>query len=175
MTNINKPIVNRVAQSGIITLNLEDYYQTGERLVFDLKDYLFMKLILKERDFRKALKEHDWTQYQDKFVAITCTADAIIPVWAYMLVSSYLQPFAKEIVQGDLPALESILFYKALSKIQPADFQDKRVVIKGCGDLPVSPYAYAEITRLLKPVVKSLMYGEPCSTVPIYKKPRVKK
>ncbi|GAB2840746.1 DUF2480 family protein [Ferruginibacter profundus] len=161
---------NKVAESGIITLNLEDYYPKGDTAVFDLKDYLFMGLILKEKDFREALKNLDLTPYSNKNVALTCTADAIIPMWAYMLAASYLQPVAANVVFGNEDFLQKTLFLKNLYSINTADFTDKRVVIKGCGDLPVSESAYVEITNLLRPVAKSIMYGEPCSTVPIFKK-----
>ena len=164
-------MINKVADSGIITLNLEDYYPKGETAVFDLKEYLFMGLILKEKDFREALKNLNLTPYQDKNVALTCTADAIIPMWAYMLVASYLQPVTKAIVFGNEDFLQKTLFLKNIYSINPADYTDKRVVIKGCGELPVTESAYVEITNLLRPVAKSIMYGEPCSTVPIYKKP----
>ena len=164
-------IVNKVANSGLITLNLEDFLPKGETLVFDLKDHLFMGLILKEKDFREALKNTDWTVYKDKNVAITCTADAIIPLWAYMLVTSYLQSQAKNIYVGTEEEMHRHLFLQNINTINPADFQDQRIVVKGCGDIPVGAFAYAEITRLLLPYVKSIMYGEPCSTVPIYKKP----
>jgi len=163
-------IVNKVAESGLITLDLEEYYPKEEIVVFDLKDYLFMELILKEKDFRTALQNHDWNQYQDKNVALTCTADAIIPMWAYMLVASYLQPFANEIIFGNKEAAISMLVSKNLSKIRGEAFTDKRVVIKGCGDVQIPESAYVEITNKLRPFVKSIMYGEPCSTVPIYKK-----
>ncbi|MGG9963974.1 DUF2480 family protein [Ferruginibacter sp. SUN106] len=163
-------MANKVAESGIITLNLEDYYPKGDTAVFDLKDYLFMGLILKEKDFREALKNLDLTTYANKNVALTCTADAIIPMWAYMLAASYLQPVALSVVFGNEDFLQKTLFLKNLYTINTADFADKRVVIKGCGDLPISESAYVEITNLLRPVAKSIMYGEPCSTVPIFKK-----
>lgn len=163
-------MTNKVAESGIITLNLEDYYPKEETAVFDLKEYLFMELILKEKDFREALKNLDLAPYQNKNVALTCTADAIIPMWAYMLVASYLQPVAKAIVFGNEEVLKQTIFLKNLQTINTADYTDKRVVIKGCGELPVTESAYVEITNLLRPVAKSIMYGEPCSTVPIYKK-----
>jgi hypothetical protein len=165
-------MTNKVAESGIITLNLEDYYPKGETALFDLKDYLFMGLILKEKDYREALKNLDLTPYQDKNIALTCTADAIIPMWAYMLAASYLQPIARAIVFGNEDFLRQSLFLKNLYSINTADYADKRVVIKGCGELPVTESAYVEITNLLRPVAKSIMYGEPCSTVPIYKKPK---
>lgn len=164
------PIINKVAESGLITLDLEKYYPSGEVAVFDMKDHLFMGMILKEKDFREALKNLDWSVYQDKNVAVTCTADAIIPVWAYMLVATYLQPIAKEVVMGDEKELHKTIYLKNLSSIDVSEYADKRVVIKGCGETPIGDFAYMEITKLLRPVAKSIMYGEPCSTVPIYKK-----
>jgi len=166
----NDVIVNKVAESGLVELNLENYYPKGDVVVFDLKEYLFMGLILKEKDFREALKQQDFSAYKDKLVAVTCSADAIIPVWAYMLVASYLQPLAKELVMGDEAFLHKTLFLRNINGINATDFQDKRVVVKGCGELETGPFAYLEITKLLRPVVKSLMYGEPCSTVPVFKK-----
>lgn len=163
-------IVNKVSESGLVTLDLEEYYPSGETILFDMKDHLFMGLILKEKEFREALKGLDLSIYQGKNIALTCTADAVIPVWAYMLAASYLQPIAKEIIFGNEDFLHKTLFIKNISAINPADFADKRVVIKGCGELPITEMAYVEITKLLRPVAKSLMYGEPCSTVPIYKK-----
>lgn len=167
---MSEPFVNKVAESGLITLDLEKWYPRDETAVFDLKDYLFMGMILKEKDFREALKATDWSVYQDKNVAVTCSADAIIPVWAYMLVAANLQPVAKEIVMGDEKELHKNLFLKNLSAIDVQEFNDKRVVIKGCGETPIAEYVYMEITRLLRPVAKSIMYGEPCSTVPVFKK-----
>jgi len=162
-------IINKVAESGLITIDLEEYYPKEETTVFDLKDYLFMGLILKEKEFREALKNINWDIYKNKNVCITCSADAIIPMWANMLVTTYLQPISKDVVYGDEDFLHKILFLKNLSQINVNEFADKRVVIKGCGNKIVSEIAYVEITRLLRPVVKSIMYGEPCSTVPIYK------
>ena len=169
---MSEPFVNKVAESGIITLNLEDHYPANDIVTFDMKDHLFMGLILKEKDFREAMKNLDLTAYTDKYVAVTCSADAVIPMWAYMLVSSYLQPVAKEVVFGDAEFVHKTLFLKNIGKIDPENYRDQRVVIKGCGELPVSESAYVAITTLLRPVVKSIMYGEPCSTVPIYKKPK---
>lgn len=163
-------LINKVADSGIITLDLEGYLPKEETMVFDMKEYLFMGLILKEKEYREALKEKDFTIYKGKNVAITCTADAVIPVWAYMLAASNLQPYANEIVFGNEDILHQIVFLKNLGKINPEDYFGKRVVIKGCGDQPISTTAYVEITRILRPVAKSIMYGEPCSTVPVYKK-----
>ena len=166
-------IVNKVAESGLITIDLEEYYPKEETAVFDLKDHLFMGLILKEKEYREALKNLDWSVYQNKNVALTCSADAVIPMWAYMLTASHLQPVAKEVVFGNEDFLHRALFLKNLSQINPSEFADKRVVIKGCGDKNISETAYVEITKLLRPVAKSIMYGEPCSTVPIYKKAKV--
>jgi len=168
---MSEPFVNKVADSGLITLDLEKWYPREETAVFDIKDYLFMGMILKEKDFREALKAKDWTIYQDKNVALTCSVDAIIPVWAYMLVAANLQPFANEIVMGDEKELHKTIFLKNLSAIDVQEFDDKRVVIKGCGETPIADYVYMEITKLLRPVAKSIMYGEPCSTVPVFKKP----
>jgi Protein of unknown function (DUF2480) len=162
--------VNKVSESGIITLNLEDFYPKDETAVFDMKDHLFMGLILKEKDFRETMKNLDATPYHDKNIALTCSADAIIPVWAYMLAASYLQPVAKEIIFGDADFLHKTLFLKNIAQINADDYKDQRVVIKGCGELPISETAYVAITNQLRPVVKSIMYGEPCSTVPVYKK-----
>lgn len=164
--------VNKVSESGIITLDLEDFYPKEETAVFDMKDHLFMGLILKEKDFRETMKNLDLTSYKDKNIALTCSADAVIPVWAYMLVASYLQPVAKEIIFGDADFLHKTLFLKNISQINIDDYKDQRVVIKGCGELPISETAYVAITNQLRPVVKSIMYGEPCSTVPVYKKKR---
>lgn len=164
--------VNKVEESGILTIDLEEYYPKQQVAVFDMKEHLFMGLILKEKEFREVLKNLDFTIYQNKNVALTCTADAIIPMWAYMLVVSYLQPIAHEIIFGNEDFLHKTLFLKKLSTINIADYADKRVVIKGCGELPITETAYVEITKLLRPVAKSIMYGEPCSTVPIYKKPK---
>lgn len=171
--NSDKPLVNRVAASGLITLNLEDFFPKAEVVSFDLKDYLFMELILKEKDFRAALKEHNWEQYQGKILLVYCSTDAIIPVWAYMLVSAYATPYAADIFQGEAEDFYKAIFRKALSEINPSEYEQKRIVIKGCSDKPVPPAAYVELTRLLQPYAQSIMYGEPCSTVPIFKRPRI--
>ena len=163
-------IVNRVAGSGLVTLDLEDYYHRGERVVYDLKDNLFMGLILKEKDFRAFLKEHDWTQYAGKNVAITCTEDAIVPTWAYMLLTLQLQPYANTIVYGTLDDLAEKLYFDAIATVNVETYRGAKVVVKGCSKVPVPTAAYVELTRLLAPVVQSLLYGEPCSTVPLYKK-----
>ena len=163
-------IINKVAESALTTIDLEEYYPKGETAVFDLKDHLFMGLILKEKDFRVALQAFDWEKFKDKFVTVTCSVDAIIPIWAYMLVASYLQPFAKEVVFGDEKELLNKLLLKNISQIKGEEYKDKRVVVKGCGDVSIPESAYLEITNKLRPYVKSIMYGEPCSTVPIFKR-----
>ena len=165
-------LVNKVAQSGLITFNLEQYFHPGNRMQLDIKDGLFMGMILKEKDFREWVKNLDWEQYRNACVAIQCSADAIIPTWAYMLVAAKLNGVAAFYVFGSAETLETALYVDALSRINPEDYREKRVVIKGCGDLPVPASAYVEISRILLPVVKSLMYGEPCSTVPLYKAPK---
>ncbi len=163
-------LINKVAESGLITLDLEKYMPGEEIQVFDLKDFLFMGMILKEKEFRESLKKLDLENYRNKYIAVTCSADAVIPVWAYMLVVTSLQPVAREIIIGNEQELYKKLFIKNISSINLNDFSDKRVVIKGCGETPIDDYAYAEATKTLLPIVKSIMYGEPCSTVPVYKK-----
>ena len=153
--------VNKVAESGIVTLNLEDYYPKDEVVVFDMKEHLFMELILKEKDFREALKTLDTTKYENKIVALTCSADAIIPMWAYMLVASLLQPLAKNIIFGNENFTKENILLQNINSINTTDFTDARIVIKGCGDLPIAEAAYIAITNKLRPVAKSIMYGEP--------------
>lgn len=162
--------MNKVAESGLITIDLEEYYPKGEIKIFDLKHYLFMGMILKEKDYRTALQTKNWDEYQDAYVGVTCSTDAIIPAWAYMLAASYLQPVAKEVVVGDAKTVINTVFIKRLAGIHAEDYTDKRVIIKGCGDVQVPETAYLEITNKLRPYVKSLMYGEACSNVPVYKK-----
>lgn len=162
-------ITNKVANSGIVSIDLEEYYPEGERVLLDVKPLLFQELILKEKDFRDYIKNEDWSQYKNKFVAITCTNDAIVPTWAYMLLSLALEPFAKKIVFGNLENLESVLFEEALNAIDYSQYKDARIVIKGCSNKPVPTQAYVKLTAALKPFAKSIMYGEPCSTVPLYK------
>ena len=164
-------IINRVANSGLVTIDLEEFLPKEEIAVFDLKDYLFKGLILKEKDFREALKNFDWETYRDKYVAITCSADAIIPMWAFMLVTAYVQPFAKDVYSGNADEMKNHLLLKNIATINIQDFAGHRVIIKGCGDQQVDGAVYAEITKLLRPVAKSIMYGEACSNVPIFKRP----
>ena len=164
------PIENKVASSSLITLNLEDYFNKGERVLLDIKPWLFMELILKEKDFREQVKNHDWTQYVEKNIAFVCSSDAIVPTWAYMLLAVNIEPYANRYVFGDIDVLNTMLYIDALHKINPIDFKDERIIIKGCSDVPVPVSAYVEITHKLIPHVKSIMYGEACSNVPIYKR-----
>ncbi|MES2808405.1 MAG: DUF2480 family protein [Bacteroidota bacterium] len=167
---IQENFVNKVAQSGLVTLDPADFYTPGDRVVYDIKDNLFHGLMLREKDFREFVKEHDFTQYQDKNVAITCTADAIVPAWAYLLLANRMAPYAKEVVFGDAEVLETVLYIKAIANLDVEQYRDQRLVIKGCGDIDVPVSAYVELGKKLTPVVKTLMFGEPCSTVPIYKR-----
>ncbi len=168
--DIQENIVNKVAQSGLISFDLADLQAVGERVVYDMKDHLFQGLILREKDFRESVKNHDWDQYKDKNIAIICSADAIVPTWAYMLIASKLAPVANYFVFGDLEVLETALYLIALEKLQVEAYKDQRLVIKGCGDVEVPVSAFVAITNKLTGVAKSIMYGEPCSTVPIYKR-----
>lgn len=165
-------IVNKVAESGLISLDLEQWYPRQPIALFDIKDHMFMGMIVKEKEFRESLKQTDWSVYKDKAVAITCSADAIIPVWAHMLLASYLQPMATDLFMGSEEELRKHLFLKNINAADLSTYQDQRVIIKGCGDTPIGEFAYIETTKRLLPIVKTLMYGEPCSTVPVYKKPR---
>jgi hypothetical protein len=166
---MTEEIINKISQSSLITLDLEQFLPRENIRLFDLKPFLFMELILKEKDFRAALAAEDWTQYKDQIVGVFCSADAVIPVWAYMLVVSYIQPFAKEVILGESETVTRQIVIRNIQALNPSDYQDQRVVVKGCGERPVGDYAFLEITKLLRPVVKSIMYGEPCSTVPVYK------
>lgn len=166
----SETIINKVAQSALITLDLADYYTAGERKTYDLAGNLYGGLILREKDFREFLKQHDWESYRGAFVAVFCSADAIVPVWAYMLLASYLQPVAAEMVFGTAEELEKKLFEKKLQSLDLEEFKDKKLVIKGCSEYDIPPAVYAHLTELLRPVAVSIMYGEPCSTVPIFKR-----
>ena len=167
---MSTPINNKVADSGIITLDLANYLPNNEIVVFDIKPYLFMGLILKEKDFRASLNTIDWNIYRDKIVGICCTADAIIPMWANMLIVSHLQPVAKAVYFGEVNRVREQLILEKILTIDPIDYRDQRVVIKGCGETPIHESAYVAITQKLRPAVKSIMFGEPCSTVPVYKR-----
>lgn len=164
------PIINRVAQSSLVTFDLEKLYHPGKRVEWDIKDQLFKGMILKEKDFRSFVNSHDWSQYQDQNIAILCSADAIVPTWAFMLLAVHLTPYANHLVFGDLEDLEQSLFQKALSRIDLGKYKEEKVIIKGCGNYPIPEFAYVEVTRILHSVAASIMYGEPCSTVPLYKR-----
>lgn len=166
------PILNKVAASGIVTLDLEEMYPPGEQIVFDLKPLLWEGVALKEADLRAFCKSHDWSQYTGKLVGVHCSADAIIPTWAYMLVATHLQPIAAFVTQGDADQLERAVFTRFVQQLDPEPYRNARVVVKGCSKLPVPLNAYVELSARLLPVVKSLMFGEPCSTVPLYKAPK---
>lgn len=168
-----KEIVNRVAASSLITFDLEDLYPPGERILFDIKDQLFQGLVLKEKDFRDFIKVNDWRQYKNKFVAIHCSTDAIVPTWAYMLLAIALEPFAARVFFGTLEDFESELFQQVLSRVDWEQYRNAKVVIKGCSKINVPISAYVEATTKLKPLVSSLMFGEPCSTVPLFKKSKI--
>lgn len=169
---MDKPLVNRVANSSLVTIDLEEMYPAGEIVPFDLKGYLFMELILKEKDFRESLAAHDWEQYRGKNLAVFCSTDAIIPMWAYMLVATHAAPFAADIALCEPSEFVDKNFIKKISELDPREYEGKRLVIKGCSDKPVPASAYLEITRRLQPVAQSIMFGEPCSTVPVYKRAR---
>lgn len=163
-------IVNKVAQSKLITFDLEDYYPKGARIVLDIKDWLFEGFILREKEFRIYIQEHNWEQYKDAYVALTCSTDAIVPGWAYMLITTKLQPLAIKTVLGSLEDLETSLYQSIIAKLDISDFKDKPVIIKGCSNKPVPPNAYLMLTEKLLPIAKSIMYGEACSSVPLYKR-----
>lgn len=165
-----EPIINKVSQSGLLTIDLETFYDETQRCVFDIKEQLYMGLMLKEKEFRDFVKGNDWSQYKDCHVAIICSADAIVPTWAYMLVGSRLSGIARTVVFGNSELLEYSLFKDAIDRLEMEDYRDQRVVVKGCSKRPVPVSAYVYLTEKLTPVVKSIMYGEPCSTVPVYKK-----
>ncbi|WP_299435788.1 DUF2480 family protein [uncultured Aquimarina sp.] len=164
-------IINRVANNkNLITINLEDYYPEGERLLFDIKDWLFEGFILREKDFRENVSNHDWSQYQSKYVALHCSTDAIIPGWAYLLLTSELIPFAKKVAVGSLEDIETILFTHIINTLDVSEYQDKFLIIKGCANKPVPESAYIELIQKLQPIAKSIMYGEACSSVPLFKR-----
>ena len=169
---MNKEIINKVAKSGLIQLDMADFFPIEEIIEYDIAQNLWQEIALKEKDFRAFIKENDWSTYQNKHVALTCSVDAIIPSWAYMLLSSALQEFAVTIHFGSKQEVEQQLLLQAIRSINSNEYQDTRIVIKGCGDRTVSEAAWVEITNKLQPFAKSLMYGEPCSTVPVYKRPK---
>lgn len=170
---MSSEIVNRVSTSNLITLDLEDFYPSGKRVLFDIKDWLLEGFVLREKLFREEAATHDWKQYRGSYVALTCSTDAIVPAWAYMLLATYLQPVAKKVVTGSLETLETVLYTEIIDKLEITPFIDKPVIVKGCSNKPVPQNAYLLLIEKLQPVVKSLMYGEACSSVPLYKKPKI--
>lgn len=167
---MEEEIVNRVAKSPLINIDLEEFYPEGKRILFDIKDWLFEGIILKEKDFRQSVADHDWSQYQDSYVALTCSEDAIIPSWAYLLLSSELAPYANKVVVGDLELLETSIYQKIISDLDISSYKDKPIIIKGCADKPIPPSAFSFLIDRIQPVAKNIMYGEACSTVPLYKR-----
>lgn len=167
---MGEEIVNKVAASGLVTIDMEEWYPEGERILIDIKQQLFQELILREKDFREYIKTTNWSFYKDKYVAITCSADAIVPTWAFMLLTTALAPFAKEVVFGSLEDLENIIFGKIINSLNTDNYKDARIIIKGCSKRHIPIGTYVALTNKLQPVAKSIMYGEPCSTVPLYKK-----
>ncbi|TXD51345.1 MULTISPECIES: DUF2480 family protein [unclassified Polaribacter] len=166
---MQEEIINRVTNSTLKTFDLEEIYPEGKRILFDVKDWLFQELILKEKDFRASVKNHDWSQYKDSFVAITCSADAIIPSWAFMLVAAEVIPFANKVVIGNLELLETVIYQELIGFLDLRDYTNKPVIIKGCAEKPIPNSAYAFLIEKLQPTAKSIMFGEACSTVPLYK------
>lgn len=167
---MSEEIINRVANSKLLTFDLEEIYPKGERVSFDISQWLLEGIVLRESEFRGNVKEHDWSQYQDKYIALFCSTDAIVPGWAYILLSLHFAPYAKKVTVGSLDELESILFTELLQNLDVSEFKDKPVIIKGCAHKPIPQNAYVLLAQKLQPVVKSIMYGEACSSVPLYKK-----
>ncbi len=163
-------IINRVANSKLVTINLEDYYPQGKRILFDIKDWLFEGFALREKDFREQVKQFDWSLYKNAYVALTCSSDAIIPAWAFILISIHLEPFAKKIVIGNLELLETSIYQDVLNTLDVSEFNNKPIIIKGCSKKPVPQNAYIMLANKLKPFAQSIMYGEACSSVPLFKK-----
>tara|TARA_R100001039_G_C1844698_1_gene105102 strand:- start:753 stop:1268 length:516 start_codon:yes stop_codon:yes gene_type:complete len=166
---VEKEIINRVANSKLEVLDLEDYYPQGKRQLLDIKDWLFEGFVLREKDFREYVKQHSWSQYQDQYIALTCSTDAIIPAWAYMLIVLELESISKKTIIGDLELLETAIYQDIINQLDVSPFKNKPVIIKGCSNKPVPKNAYLMITEKLKPVAKSIMYGEACSSVPLFK------
>ncbi len=163
-------IVNRVANSALEVFDLEDYYPNGIRTKIDLSQWLYEGFLLKEKDFREALKQHNWTQYQGHYVAVHCATEAIIPAWASILVTTFVAPYAQKVVLGDIKDLETSLYQSVLSQLDYSTYLDKAVIIKGCSKKPVPESAYVMAVQYLQPFAKSIMYGEACSAVPLFKK-----
>ncbi|WP_233885412.1 DUF2480 family protein [Tenacibaculum piscium] len=167
---MSEEIINKIANSQLTTIDLEDFYPKGNRVVFDIKDWLYQGIILREKDFREHVKNHNWQQYDGNYIALKCSEDAIIPSWAYLLLTTKLTDFAKKVVVGDLELLETVLFNDIITNLNITEYQDKRLIIKGCSDKPIPQSAYTLLVSKIQPVCKSIMFGEACSTVPLFKK-----
>jgi len=167
---MKEEIINRVKKSSLHIINLEDYYPEGKRATLDIKNWLFEDFVLKEQDFRQRAKTYNWEQYQDCYVALTCSTEAIIPAWAYMLLCTYLEPFTIKTVVGDLVVLETAIYQDIIRNLDCSVYHDKPIIIKGCTQKPIPPNAFIQLTTKLKPIAKSIMYGEACSAVPLFKK-----
>ena len=163
-------IVNKVANSQLKTIDLEELYPQGTRVVIDIKKWLFQELILKETEFREHLKNYNWEQYKDQYVALNCSSDAIIPSWAFMLITTYVSPFAKKVVVGNISSLETSIYQSVIANFNIEEYKNKPVIIKGCANKPIPETAYIQLIEKLQPVVKSIMFGEACSTVPLFKR-----
>jgi len=163
-------IVNRVAQSKLVVIDLEDFYPQGKRVLFDIKEWLYEGFVLREKEFRQKVKEHDWSQYQDQYIALTCSTDAIIPAWAYILITIELASYSKKTIKGDLNTLETSIYQDIINDLDFNLYQDKPIIIKGCSNKPVPDNAYVLLSEALQPIAKSIMYGEACSAVPLFKK-----
>ncbi|WP_338732510.1 DUF2480 family protein [Mangrovimonas cancribranchiae] len=163
-------IINRIANSKLVTLDLEDFYPKGQRIVFDIKDWLYEELILKEKDFRDYVEQHDWSQYKNTYIALTSSVDAIIPSWAFMLITSKLTPFANTVTVGNLDTLETVIYQNIINNLPLEDYKDKPIIVKGCANKPIPESAYTLLISKLQPIAKSIMFGEACSTVPLFKK-----
>lgn len=170
MHSMAEEIVNRVAQSKLVTFDLEDLYPEGQRITLDIADWLLEGFLLKEKDFREQARAYDWSVYKDAYVALTCSTDAIVPAWAYMLLTTYLQPYVKKVILGSLQQLESAIYQDIINNMDISAYKNLPVIVKGCSKRPVPENAYLLLIQKLQPEVKSLMYGEACSSVPLYKK-----
>lgn len=162
-------IINRVANSKLMVINLEDYYPEGPRTVFDLKTWLYEGLVLREKEFRAKVKAYNWSQHQGHYIALTCSTGAIIPAWAFMLITIELEPYSKHTILGDIEALETALYQNIINTLDYSLFQGKPTIIKGCSKKPVPTNAYLMLSSKLKNVAKSIMFGEACSSVPLFK------
>jgi len=167
---MEKPIVNRVEKSPLISIDLEEWYSNVPRSILDIKDWLHEGIILKEKEFRAFVEAHDWSQYKDSHLIVKCSVDAIIPSWAYLLVATYASPFAIRIVEGTTHTLDTILFTEFIDRLDVTAYKDKPIVIKGCAKKEIPLTAYLQLISKLQPIAKNIMFGEPCSTVPLYRK-----